>query len=85
MGTEFGTAARFGLKNSGHSPALNVRGFSKTLLVWENVDVHQIQDELCAEFNQAKEEGYGRTIFPNNPPVEHIMLFEIARNRQVQS
>ena len=77
IGTEFGALAHFGLKNSGHSPALNVRGVSKTLLVWANLDVHKIQDELCAEFNQAKEDGYGETVFPNNPPLEHSMLFEI--------
>jgi hypothetical protein len=35
-GTEIGGLMTFRLINNGHSPALNVRGFSNTLLVWDD-------------------------------------------------
>lgn len=80
---------KFGLRNTGHSPALNVRGFNKTFLVWDDDLVRKTQEQLCDEFDNPppythpgsanKEEGYGYTIFPDNPPLDHFMIFEIPK------
>ena len=65
-GNEISGLMTFRLVNSGHSPALNVRAFSNTLLVWDDKRARKVQDTLCEGF----EEGYGATIFPNNSPYE---------------
>jgi hypothetical protein len=77
-GSEFFGPATFSLTNSGHSPALNVRGFSKTLLLWDEETARETQRRICDTFDRAKEKelGYGHTVFPNRS-VEHVMLFEM--------
>ena len=77
-GEEVAMLAHLDLKNSGHSPALNVRVVSKTLLIWDEDTARKLQAQICDVLNQAKEEGYGLTIFPNNT-VAKIMPIEILK------
>jgi len=78
-GDELTLPVHFDLKNSGHSPALNARQFSKTLLVWDDNLARKIEEQICEEFNKANEEGYGITIFPNAPPIRNPTTFEITK------
>jgi hypothetical protein len=76
----------FGLKNRGNSPALTVRGHSKTFLVWSDDEIRKTQDEICDQFDSvAGTRGYGTTIFPNNPPYDEVMLFEIGKTKLTNS
>ena len=67
----------FHLLNAGHSPALNVRGFSNTLLVWDDDLIRKIQNHLCNSLNRAQEEGYGSAIFLGVAATEHIMTIDV--------
>jgi hypothetical protein len=76
-GTEISGLMTFRLINTGHSPALNVRAFSNTLLVWDDERARKLQDLLCEAFHSGTEEGYGATIFPNNSPYERFVTIDI--------
>jgi hypothetical protein len=76
-GNENSGLMTFRLINSGHSPALNVRAFSNTLLVWDDECARKVQDMLCEAFHSGGEEGYGDTIFPNNSPRERYVTIDI--------
>jgi hypothetical protein len=78
-GTELSGLMVFHLLNTGHSPALNVRGFSNTLLVWDDDLIRKVQNDLCNSFNRAQEEGYGSAVFPGAAPTEHFMTIDILK------
>src|SRR5580700_9995336 len=62
-GPEVSGLMTFHLINSGHSPALNVRAFSNTLLVWDDDRTRNLQNRLCDAFHTGSEQGYGITVF----------------------
>jgi len=69
-----------GLKNSGHSPALDVRVLYKTLLVYDGDTAHKTQRELCKSLRASFKRGiWGSVIFPNAEPVVEYLLMEISR------
>lgn len=78
-GTEISGVITFRLINSGHSPALNVRAFSNTLLVWDDDRARKVQDGLCDAFHGGSEQGYGVTIFPNNSPYPQFVTIDMLQ------
>jgi hypothetical protein len=75
-GTEISGLMTFRLINSGHSPALNVRAFSNTLLVWDDERARKVQDLLCDAFHSGLDE-WGVTLFPNNRPYEQFVTIDV--------
>jgi len=77
-GTEVGMLAHLEVKNTGSSPALNVRQASKTFLVWDDASARQFQNQLCDTLdNSAKD--FGATIFPNSSSPPLVAPFEILK------
>jgi hypothetical protein len=77
-GTEVGMLSHLELKNTGSSPALNVRHASKTFLVWDDASARQFQDQLCDTLDSAVK-NFGATVFPNSSPPPLVAPFEIVK------
>jgi hypothetical protein len=77
-GNEVGMLAHLELKNTGSSPALNVRQVSRTLLIWDDASARQIQDQLCDALDNS-ERVFGATVFPNSSPPPLLAPFEILK------
>jgi hypothetical protein len=79
IGEQLTILVQLGLKNSGHSPAINVRSMGTTRFFGDDLDLRHIQQQLCDSLNTVQGE-WGATIFPNNTPRPHPMLFEISKD-----
>jgi hypothetical protein len=64
---------RLSLKNSGNSPAINVRTTTKSFLVWmTEIDVVAVQADLCNSISSGSD--FGFTVFPGKTADDDAFL-----------
>jgi len=77
-GTELSMLVHLEFKNTGMSPALNVRQTHRTLLFWDDASARQIQEEFCDVLDSSKQD-FGDSVFPKSSPRPLPTLFEIEK------